>query len=82
MAKVWVQICASNPFAGRSDLLGPLEADGDRYHILRVGCLDRCTACARQPFALVNGILVTARSCEELAEHVRRMPPLGAPPRR
>jgi len=77
LPKVWVQICESNPIARRPDLLGPLAADGERYHILRLPCLDRCTVCARQPYALVNGVLVTARTCEELAERIRLSSPLN-----
>lgn len=82
MAKVWVQICNANPIARRLDLLGPLEAERERYHLARYGCLDRCSVCEKQPYAMINGQLVTAASCEELLAAILQAPALDRSPGR
>lgn len=82
MARVWIQICNANPIAKRWDLIRALEDDDEHYHVARFACLDRCTLCSRQPYAMINGEQVPAATCEELANLIRAAPPLDRSPSR
>lgn len=67
----WVQVCKSNPFARRADLLATLRTAPDLVVVVEpVDCLDRCTLCEKWPFALVDGQMVSADTCEELAAFI------------
>lgn len=68
LALVFVHICRNNPIARRAELLA-----GEGRRVERTECLDECTLCERVPFALVQGELVRAPSCEALAGKVAEL---------
>jgi uncharacterized protein YuzB (UPF0349 family) len=40
------------------------------FDVLEYGCLGNCGLCARAPYALVNGELITAETAEELYKKI------------
>lgn len=69
MGFVIVEVCANNGI--NSDALEAFEAENPDIAVLRMECLSLCGLCARQPYALVNGKRVTARSVNECLDRVK-----------
>ncbi len=73
MRKLRVQVCRCNQMAARADLLDLLRSDPHQPAVVEAAaCLDRCTLCEKWPFALVNGQLCSAETCEGLVELIRQ----------
>lgn len=69
MGFVIVEVCANNGI--NSAALEEFEAEMPDIAVLRMECLSLCGLCARQPYALVNGKRVTARSLNECVNRVK-----------
>ncbi|WP_420821011.1 DUF1450 domain-containing protein [Shimazuella alba] len=51
------------------EIKAKLESNLD-FDVLEYGCLGNCGLCARAPYALVNGELITAETAEELYKKI------------
>jgi uncharacterized protein YuzB (UPF0349 family) len=64
-----IEFCINNLTADVLDVKQTLEKDRS-LDVLEYGCLGNCGLCAMQPYALVNGKLITANTAEELLEKI------------
>jgi uncharacterized protein YuzB (UPF0349 family) len=64
-----IEFCINNLTADVLTVKQTLEKDRS-LDVLEYGCLGNCGICARQPYALVNGELVSAVTAEELLEKI------------
>lgn len=70
--KPLVEFCASNVSSYTKTVIDALENDPDLdVDLLEYGCLGHCGECYMQPFALVNGDFVTAKTADELLEKIK-----------
>lgn len=75
--KVWVQICEANP-CSHPYWLQILAARNGHIRLERVSCLDHCTLCRSQPFALVDGALWRGDSPAEVVRAILKEKPAPA----
>jgi uncharacterized protein YuzB (UPF0349 family) len=54
---------------GTSKVLKTLEANPD-VDVIEYGCLGNCGECYSNPYALVNGEIISGDTAEELQEHI------------
>ncbi|WP_028776835.1 YuzB family protein [Shimazuella kribbensis] len=64
-----IEFCVNNLTSNVLQIKAKLESNLD-YDVLEYGCLGNCGICARSPYALVNGELVTAETAEELYKKI------------
>jgi uncharacterized protein YuzB (UPF0349 family) len=64
-----IEFCVNNLTPDVLRIKAKLESNMD-FDVLEYGCLGNCGLCARAPYALVNGELVTADTAEELYNKV------------
>jgi uncharacterized protein YuzB (UPF0349 family) len=64
-----IEFCINNLTADVLEVKQTLEKDPS-LDVLEYGCLGNCGICARQPYALVDGELVSAETAEELLEKI------------
>ena len=69
MLRPTIEFCASNMHHGTDRIMEQFEQD-DEYEVVEYGCLGNCGECYLLPFALVNGTIVSAESCDELHEAI------------
>lgn len=60
-----LEICASNRKHDTDNVIALLEKDPS-VEVIEYGCLGNCGRCWLTPFAMINGITVTADNCREL----------------
>jgi uncharacterized protein YuzB (UPF0349 family) len=64
-----IEFCASNMHHGTDQVMKKLEADPD-YDVIEYGCLGNCGQCYMEPFALINGEILSADSSDQLYEQI------------
>jgi uncharacterized protein YuzB (UPF0349 family) len=64
-----IEFCASNMHHGTDQVMKKLEADPD-YDVIEYGCLGNCGQCYMEPFALINGEILSADSADQLYEQI------------
>lgn len=64
-----IEFCVNNLTSDVLEIKAKLESNLD-YDVLEYGCLGNCGLCARAPYALVNGELVTAETASELYDKI------------
>lgn len=64
-----IEFCVNNLTPEVIKIKEKLEADPD-LDVIEYDCTANCTICAEQPFALVDGELVTGETAEELLENI------------
>jgi uncharacterized protein YuzB (UPF0349 family) len=69
MFKPMIEFCASNMHHGTDEIMQRFEQD-DRFEVVEYGCLGNCGECYLNPFALVDGAIVSAETAEELYANV------------
>ncbi|WP_419874459.1 YuzB family protein [Candidatus Pristimantibacillus sp. PTI5] len=60
-----IEFCASNMHHGTDRIMKQFE-ENDDYEVTEYGCLGNCGECYLNPFALVDGAIVSAETVEEL----------------
>ncbi len=66
-----VDICESNFALGTDKVKDELEKSSG-YEVEVHGCLGRCGECFETPFVLLDGDFVSADSCDELLNKVKK----------
>lgn len=69
MFKPMVEFCASNMHHGTDRIMRLFEQD-EELEVIEYGCLGNCGECYLNPFALVEGTIVSADTPDELYNHV------------
>ncbi|MBD2868102.1 YuzB family protein [Paenibacillus arenilitoris] len=69
MFKPMIEFCASNMHHGTDKIMKLLQED-DRYEVIEYGCLGNCGECYLNPFALVDGTIVSAETADELYDNI------------
>ncbi|MGG1637283.1 YuzB family protein [Paenibacillus sp. FSL K6-3182] len=69
MFKTMIEFCASNMHHG-TDRIMQLFEQNDEYEVTEYGCLGNCGECYLNPFALVEGAIVSADSVDELYDNI------------
>lgn len=64
-----IEFCASNMHHGTDRIMKIFE-DNDEFEVTEYGCLGNCGECYLNPFALVDGAIVSAESVDELYEQI------------
>lgn len=64
-----IEFCVNNLTPDVLEIKAKLESNLD-FDVLEYGCLGNCGLCAKSPYALVNGEMVTAETAEELYEKI------------
>jgi uncharacterized protein YuzB (UPF0349 family) len=64
-----IEFCANNMHHGTDIILKRLEANPD-YDVIEYGCLGNCGQCVSEPYALVNGEIVEAKTVDELYDRI------------
>jgi uncharacterized protein YuzB (UPF0349 family) len=60
-----IEFCASNMHHGTDRIMKQFE-ENDDYEVTEYGCLGNCGECYLNPFALVDGAIVSAETVDEL----------------
>lgn len=60
-----VEICVSNAHHGTEAIMQRLQEKPD-IDVIEYGCLGNCGECYLAPFAMVDGVIVTVESVDEL----------------
>lgn len=68
-----VEFCVNNLTGDVLEAKIKLESSG-KYDVLEYGCLGYCGICAAQPYAMVNGEVITADSADELLQKIEDLP--------
>ncbi|WP_321166094.1 YuzB family protein [Bacillus sp. FJAT-28004] len=69
MFKTMIEFCASNMHHGTDRIMNLFEQN-DEYEVTEYGCLGNCGECYLNPFALVEGQIVSAESVDELYDNI------------
>ncbi|MFX3632068.1 MAG: YuzB family protein [Candidatus Pristimantibacillus sp.] len=69
MFKPMIEFCASNMHHGTERIMNLFEQD-DEFEVIEYGCLGNCGECYLNPFALVDGMIVSAATVDELHDNV------------
>jgi len=64
-----IEFCASNMHNGTNKVLKALEADPS-VDVIEYGCLGNCGECYSNPYALVNGEIISGDTSEQLMERI------------
>ncbi|WP_067850571.1 DUF1450 domain-containing protein [Alicyclobacillus mali (ex Roth et al. 2021)] len=62
--------CVKNAPTGVREAIERVRAERPEVEVRRYACVERCDLCARQPFALVEGTVVTADTAACLAQRL------------
>jgi uncharacterized protein YuzB (UPF0349 family) len=60
-----IEFCNTNRQHGTASLVQSLEQNLD-YDVIEYGCLGNCGECYANPYALVNGKIVSAKDASDL----------------
>lgn len=69
MFKPMIEFCASNMHLGTDRIMNAFEQN-DEYEVTEYGCLGNCGECYLNPFALVDGEIVSAETADELHDNI------------
>jgi len=64
-----IEFCTNNMHHGTEKVLKQLE-ENPEYDVIEYGCLGNCGQCYMEPYALVSGEIVAARTSDELYEAI------------
>lgn len=64
-----IEFCTNNMHHGTDAVFRRLE-ENPEYDVIEYGCLGNCGQCVAEPYALVNGEIVDARSPDELYDKI------------
>ncbi len=60
-----IEFCTNNMHHGTNQVMKRLEENPD-YDVIEYGCLGNCGQCYAEPYALVNGELISAATADAL----------------
>lgn len=66
-----IEFCTNNMHNGTDKVLRLLEAN-PAFDVLEYGCLGNCGQCYVEPYAMVDGDIVSADTPDELLEAIER----------
>ncbi len=66
-----IEFCNTNRQHGTSALFVTLEAN-PAYDVLEYGCLGNCGECYANPYALVNGTIVSGNAVDDLQQNIQK----------
>ncbi len=64
-----IEFCASNMHHGTDEVMRKLEANPE-YDVIEYGCLGNCGQCFAEPYAIVNGEIVSAETADALYDKI------------
>ncbi len=64
-----IEFCTNNMHHGTEKIMKKLEGNPD-FDVIEYGCLGNCGQCYAEPYALVNGEIVAAESCDALYDEI------------
>lgn len=64
-----IEFCVNNMHKGTDQVMKKLEKNPE-YDVIEYGCLGNCGQCYVQPFALVNGEIISANDADALYEAI------------
>ncbi|WP_138754872.1 YuzB family protein [Paenibacillus sinopodophylli] len=64
-----IEFCASNMHHGTDRIMNIFE-ENDDYEVTEYGCLGNCGECYANPFALVDGAIISAETTDELHQNI------------
>ncbi|MDP5272570.1 YuzB family protein [Chengkuizengella axinellae] len=64
-----IEFCTNNMHFGTDKIMKELEKNPE-YDVIEYGCLGNCGVCSMEPYALVNGDLITAETPDQLKEKI------------
>jgi uncharacterized protein YuzB (UPF0349 family) len=64
-----IEFCTNNMHHGTDQVMKRLEENPD-YDVIEYGCLGNCGQCYAEPYALVNGDLISASTADALYEQI------------
>lgn len=64
-----IEFCTNNMHNGTDRIMQKLESNPD-YDVIEYGCLGNCGECYTNPYALVNGEIISGRTPDELFDHI------------
>ncbi|TBL71521.1 YuzB family protein [Paenibacillus thalictri] len=64
-----IEFCTNNMHHGTNRVMEALESNPD-YDVIEYGCLGNCGECFSNPYALVNGEIISAQTADELHNHI------------
>lgn len=70
MFRPLIEFCVSNMHHGTDEVMAKLEKDPE-CDVIEYGCLGNCGLCFAEPYALVNGEIVSATSADELYRKIK-----------
>ncbi|NBI28873.1 YuzB family protein [Chengkuizengella marina] len=66
-----IEFCTNNMHLGTDKIMKELEKNPE-YDVIEYGCLGYCGVCSMEPYALVNGDLITAETPDQLKEKIEK----------
>jgi len=66
-----IEFCNTNRQHGTATLLEHLEANPE-YDVVEYGCLGNCGECYANPYALVNGVIVSGTNKADLQQKIEQ----------
>ena len=66
-----IEFCNTNRQHGTAQLFNELESN-PAYDVLEYGCLGNCGECYSNPYALVNGIIVSGKDVADLQTNIEQ----------
>jgi uncharacterized protein YuzB (UPF0349 family) len=67
-----IEFCVNNMASGSEKVMKELEVNPD-YDVIDYGCLGNCGECYTNPYALVNGEIVSGESPEQLLDNIHKV---------
>lgn len=64
-----IEFCVNNMHLGTDRIMKMLEENPD-YDVIEYGCLGNCGQCYVEPYAFVNGKIISAKSASDLYEAI------------
>lgn len=64
-----IEFCTNNMHHGTDQVMEKLEANM-AYDVIDYGCLGNCGQCFANPYALVNGVYISAETANELYDKI------------
>ncbi len=66
-----IEFCNTNRQHGTTSLVESLEAN-PAYDVIEYGCLGNCGECYANPYALVNGLIVSGTDKDNLQQNIEQ----------
>lgn len=65
-----IEFCTNNMHHGTDEIMKKNLENNPEYDVIEYGCLGNCGECYTNPYALVNGEIVSAETADELYENI------------